>query len=619
MSLNKKSMTLAKHYILLFLGIILHTYDVCAIQINPQDGTVGDTIQIHLNKHQWNGDTSGLEVYFTPYIKGVIISTSDSVISALVPTGCISGPIHVIINERLFKSEQPFFMLFSSNSSFKASTNLRRISMEGQTFPASSPLPNGSNFYGTTADIDGDGRVDFITSASRYNGISILRNTMSFNYNSTEVIGSASFEAISTNLPSGDTSIYHTQVDDLNADGKPDIIGVSLFTNKIYVYINQSIPGSISFKPVIKLQAKTSRLSKVRCSDINGDGKSDIIVSSADSSLVSIHINQSNGNDIFVTSFTDTTIITSQSCRPNGAYGISTEDLNNDALQELIVVNYCDASVLIYVNEGISASGFPVFSIPLSIALESNPLNVVVGDLNKDGKNDLVISHQDSAISIIQNNGFNNQVLDFTKIEYMNKFNATRYLRGYWDIALADINADSKLDIILAANFSISNQLMTRMVVNLNSSESMIQMEAETGDQENMVAVVYNSLGISVADFNHDGRPDMLLNCSSDQFFSPSGNLSSITNQFGFPTSMKEKSIAIAANKRYIVYPNPVRDVLYVHDAIELQQISIINTIGEVVYSGLGQEIMLNNLPAGIYYVRITGSSHTYVEPIIKD
>lgn len=60
------------------------------------------------------------------------------------------------------------------------------------------------------------------------------------------------------------------------------------------------------------------------------------------------------------------------------------------------------------------------------------------------------------------------------------------------------------------------------------------------------------------------------------------------------------------------VYPNPVTDKLFIRDFAQVSQVSIYNLKGQSVYqSGLSKnsEINVNNLPTGVYTVRITRSN----------
>ena len=67
-----------------------------------------------------------------------------------------------------------------------------------------------------------------------------------------------------------------------------------------------------------------------------------------------------------------------------------------------------------------------------------------------------------------------------------------------------------------------------------------------------------------------------------------------------------------------ISYPNPVKDILYLHPMQDVQQISLTNTLGQTVYTGLETAIDMHSLPIGMYYLHVTTSTQQYVEPIIK-
>lgn len=75
------------------------------------------------------------------------------------------------------------------------------------------------------------------------------------------------------------------------------------------------------------------------------------------------------------------------------------------------------------------------------------------------------------------------------------------------------------------------------------------------------------------------------------------------------------------ANKRIILYPNPVKDLLYINDAYEIRQMEIYDVCGRQVKSinNPQTDMDMSNLNAGIYIVKLyMRSSEVIIQKIIK-
>jgi len=599
---------LVKGYIIVFSLVFLQKIDASAFSFSPTQGNAGDTVTITLST-PLPADTSGLFVYFSPFIKAQIIQANDITVKTIVPIGTVSGSIRIAFNGRINTSSEAFYIRFNSNETFQASWHLEASTIiNNNSSTPSSPLPGGESVYNSVADIDGDGKADFIAVVTGFNGISIVRNRMPFEFDPFRIFNSISFDEFSTNLPSGDTSLFNVDVVDINADGKPDLVGVSLHTNNIYLYINESTPGNIQFKPVLKIAVKATTLSKILSKDINNDGLSDLIVSSSDSSIVSIHINKAINNDINAASFNDTVLFFNQTCRPNGVYGIAVEDMNDDNLPDLLVSGYCSNTLHMFFNQGISASGFPNLSSPQIIPVSSQPINIATADLNNDKKIDIILTHdRDTVITVIQNNGFVSGQMQVEKSKIVNRFSNGRVARNYWNMATVDVDGDGKLDLITSFLTPFS-----AIIVNKNESNENIVLFVEDDMAENVVSGVHLPRGISAADFDHDGRPDMAINGLGGSVLL-SGRFSIVANRFGFPTSLrKTESInQLAAGNRLRFYPNPAKTIIQFDELPAQTEISIYTVYGRLALTTQVQgdkTIDVQHLPIGTYLIKVNTS-----------
>ena len=123
-------------------------------------------------------------------------------------------------------------------------------------------------------------------------------------------------------------------------------------------------------------------------------------------------------------------------------------------------------------------------------ATGTNPYYVVSGDLNGDGKPDLVVANYSSnTISVLLGNG------DGT---FQPKVDYAIGGSGPTALALADLNGDGKLDVVVVDN-----------------DTSNISVLLGTGTGTFGAAVSYttgpNPLHVTVADLNGDGKPDLVV------------------------------------------------------------------------------------------------------------
>lgn len=143
------------------------------------------------------------------------------------------------------------------------------------------------------ADLDGDGKMDMVTGNYVSNNISVIKNTTSF-------VGSITFQAsVNITAGSGTSSPQGITLADFDNDRKKDIGVCNNANNNISVFKNISTTGVIntsSFASQVNFGLNSGPLD-IFSSDINGDGKLDILVSNNGSNNISILRNQIIANE----------------------------------------------------------------------------------------------------------------------------------------------------------------------------------------------------------------------------------------------------------------------------------------------------------------------------------
>ncbi len=138
----------------------------------------------------------------------------------------------------------------------------------------------------------------------------------------------------------------------------------------------------------------------------------------------------------------------------NYPVAVAVSDLNQDGKPDLITVNALSNNISILQNN--SSGGNFSFAPHTDWNAGKDPTNIAVGDLNGDGKPDIVVANFDSGdsstISVFRNTS-QNGIISFDAAINIQTGNGTL------DVAIADINGDGRPDIILtsgnAGTFSI--------------------------------------------------------------------------------------------------------------------------------------------------------------------
>lgn len=238
-------------------------------------------------------------------------------------------------------------------------------------------------------DLDGDGKPELVAVAiSSDGGVSVFRNTSSAGSISYDPMPILPFEQL------GISSVELSSVDleDLDNDGKAEIIVSEDERSGVYVLRNASTPGNISFDSQLSLST-SGQTTNMRAADLDGDMLPEIII--VNGTYVGIFKNNSiTGNLAFADAARfDQTLISRE--------GLELADMDGNGQLDIIVATTTNRAVILLNN---STANNLDFNTKKTLLTSENILSIRAGDLNGDGKPDLAYTETASDLVTVQLN-----------------------------------------------------------------------------------------------------------------------------------------------------------------------------------------------------------------------
>jgi hypothetical protein len=342
-----------------------------------------------------------------------------------------------------------------------------------------------------TADFNGDGKPDLVIGTQGNESVAVLLDTTA----AGAVV--PSFSPVQTfavgNSPDALT------VADFNGDGKPDLAAVNIIDQTVSVLLNTTPAGAstVSFAPqhifLIGFDANA-----VVAADLNGDGKPDLIVANS---------NNNNPGTLSVLLNTTAAGSTTASFAPqqtfaagNGPFKEAAGDFNGDGKPDLVYLDGGAITPQASVLPDTTAAGAatvtfaPVQTVPTGRQADY----ALVGDVNGDGKPDLVVTNgSDKSVSVLLN-------MTPTGSATMSFAQQTFAVGTLPDsVVAADFDADGRPDLAVTnANDNTVSVLVNTTPTGGGTASFASQLTFAVGT---------NPAAVSAADFNGDGLPDLVV------------------------------------------------------------------------------------------------------------
>jgi hypothetical protein len=356
--------------------------------------------------------------------------------------------------------------------------------------------PTGDIRHGTApsfvavADLNGDGKPDLVVvgSINAPNNVSVLLNTTTPGAAAPTFAPRAIFTA--------GRGPFSVAITDVNGDGKPDLVVANFNSASVSVLLNTTTPGAAAPTFASQVGFNTGQGARsVTVADLNGDGKPDLVVASG-ANTVSVLLNTT------ATGATTPTFASKVDFAAGmGSVSVAVGDLNGDGLPDIVVVNEGSNTVSVLLNTTAAGNPTPSFAMKGDFATGSNPVSVAVADLNGDGSPDIAVANRSSnSVSVLLNTTMAGAPAPSFALR--TDFTTTANIGS---VAAVDLNGDGKPDLVVASYaYNIVSVLLNTTAAGAAAPAFALKVDFHT--------VTYTGASsVAIGDLNGDGRPDVVL------------------------------------------------------------------------------------------------------------
>ncbi len=463
---------------------------------------------------------------------------SNIIITGTPVLPAITGPTTLPIGSTVTLSNSTTGGTWSSQNPAIASVNATSGAVSGLTLGSTTITYSYTNFCGNTGYATATINVVAIPSV-----ISITPNTAipgatvtisGTNFNTTAAanlvlfgatratVTTASSTLITATVPLG-ASFAHITVTD-------SATGQSAFSPREFlpVYTNSGlITDSIYFKPAVNFTTGSLPIG-VAMGDLDGDGKADMVVTNSGPNNMFVYRNTSTTGAFNAATFAAPISISTGL----GPHYVKIADLNADGKPEIIVANTSTSSNTISIYRNTSTTGSISFAARVDISSPTAPIDLGIGDFDKDGRPDIAVVGQSSgSVRILQNlvSGANITTSSFALAATLTT-GTTPY-----KIYCGDLDNDGKTDVAVT-NYGSGT---VSLYHNISSVGTMAFSAATT------LTTGIAPTGLAGGDIDGDGNTDIITTNAGAQTISVFRNTNATAGMLSFSSGVTFTTNAI--------------------------------------------------------------------------
>jgi len=412
----------------------------------------------------------------------------------------------------------------------------RNISTPGNI--AFEPVELFSSFNSTNeftlrmADIDGDGRLDFMGTNQS--------NTHFFIAQNISTPGNIDFGAAIAYAVAdlGTNNVSYSAAGFLNSDAKTDVVLSIDGSTQLMILENTSVPGTLSFAPGITIDM-TNEISQPIIADINDDGKNDILWRKTGIPEIGIRINNNTGGALSAADFATEIILTAELLNVEGF--VTVGDINGDGKKDIICTDSFDMLIFENVHTGgayNSNSFVEAYNFRATSTTATTPAYPMAVDLDGDQKPEVVTGISNSAgskfISIFKNINTHSPTISLNTVsplkgpvgttviitgDYFSTVPSENLVRFGSIKAMVTAATRTQLTVTVPAGaptglVSVTRDALTstyRLPFVHTFSSGVVFNNTHFAPPVNFTATSAG-INVGVSDLNGDGKPDVMVN-----------------------------------------------------------------------------------------------------------
>lgn len=480
-----------------FQNANIHTPEIALTTVSPLAGPVGSKVTI---TGDYFSTTPANNLVRFGGVSAEVIAASRTELTVLVPVGAAYGPVTVTRDELTARYHLPFNVLFSPGTTLTAASF---------GSPVNFAVPT-ADFDIDAADLDGDNKIDLVVEGASQQSY-FLRNA----HTSGSISASSLVSAGNTTSGAANPKLI-----DLNGDGKPDITSVQ------GAFRNTSTGTAISFDATSGLAGTTN----IGYADFNHDGGIDVVGISG--TVVEVHENRMRPGAFVSGTFASLSDAFNLASGGTAAVASAVADFDNNGFADIAAtVSSATDNIVVFKNNGGYRISVSQFSNAGTFATFDLPGRIYEGDLDVDGKMDLVIYNQAAStngsnyISIFHNTTISGTI-SFSRVDYQlgTLTGATGTIGG--PSAISDLDGDGRPEIIVTSASTTAARQGFYIFKN-NSSPGTIN--ASSFASSGLIALS-GARAVAAADLNLDHRPELI--------FTRTGSILSVMENLVTPTTL---------------------------------------------------------------------------------
>ncbi|HZY80003.1 MAG TPA: FG-GAP-like repeat-containing protein, partial [Cyclobacteriaceae bacterium] len=445
--------------------------------LTPRTGSPGAVVAIEGSNF---GATAAENIIYFGAARAEVVNVTLNVLNVKVPFGATYGPVTASVNGKTARSAASFTV-----------SNPGQVPINASAFTSQTRFSATGRVLGV-GDMNNDGKIDVVVASDTY--VSVYLNK--------SVAGTINTNSLSAAIDYGIPAIADQMlIEDMNDDGKLDIILKGASSGSIYIIRNTTAPGTNTFSTDGYAQAGApANIKRMATGDVNGDGRVDLIYT-ADNGVLAVAINI---NAVGVLANINGFAAPVELMPEMGLSGhLVVTDFTGDNRPDLAVAALNPGSgvpvLLFYKNIGesrqLTAESFDaVLATSIGNVGNTNIRGLHAVDVNADGAPDLILRSDKEFYVLINTTSGGAVSWGVTTIPTGNVNSA--------GLDVGDLDGDYRPDFVLP--------LSANNGVNLLSNSSAAN-NALFSTPVALTVTDVNPSGVVVADIDGDGKSDLVV------------------------------------------------------------------------------------------------------------